>query len=231
MPLNRILAQPSVSLAHSSPVDASTEMTSEVSEVCEIQLGPPLSDGPPWRWATEQGEPQEGSEHELIRQLASGKVPPYALVWKAGWGEWLPAMQVAELAALAFPVASVAGTRSARPSSIPGDIPPVPVSEYPRLRLLAKAHPLGLPLHQECPEQEVITSEVPAAAMLQAARVMTEPSPPANLGLDVAVERASRRPEATLPFMPSFMPESEEWSARRRPGLRRRWLPSSGFRV
>lgn len=193
-------------------------MTSEVSEVCEIALEPlPLNEQPLneqllsqqlWHWATEEGEPQEGSEEELTRQLASGKVPPYALVWKAGWGEWLPAMQVAELAAVAFPVASVAGTRSARPSSIPG-IPPVPVSEYPRLRLLAKAHPLGLHLQQECPEQEVITSEVPAAAMLQAARVMTEPSPPANLGLDVAIERASRRPEATLPFMTG----SDEWSA------------------
>jgi hypothetical protein len=214
MPLNRILPKPSASLAQSSPVDGSTEMTSEVSEVCEIRLDPPLSDEQlsdrqQWRWATEQDQPQEGSEDELIRQLASGKVPPYALVWKAGWGEWLPAMQVAELAALAFPVASVAGARSARPSSIPGDIPPVPVSEYPRLRLLAKAHPHGLPLHQECPEQEVVTSEVPAAAMLQAARVMTEPSPPANLGLDVAIERASRHPEATL----RFMPESGEWSA------------------
>lgn len=194
-------------------------MTSEVSEVCEIKLEPspfdpqPFDPQPghpqPWRWATEDGEPQEGSESELIQQLASGQVPPYALVWRAGWGEWLPAMQVAELAAVAFPVASVAGTRSARPSSIPGSIPPVPVSEYPRLRLLAKAHPLGLPLSQECPEQEVITSEVPAAAMLQAARVMTEPSPPANLGLDVALERASRRPEATLPFTPG----SDEWSS------------------
>lgn len=206
--INRILAQPSASQAQPSSVGASLEMTSEVSEVCEIKLEPRLLERQ-WRWATEEGEPQEGAEEELVAQLASGKVPPYALVWKAGWGEWLPAMQVAELAVAAFPVASVAGARSARPSSIPGSIPPVPVSEYPRLRLLAKAHPLGLPRSRECPEQEVITSEVPAAAMLQAARVMTEPSPPANLGLDVALERASRRPEAMLPFMPG----SDEWSA------------------
>lgn len=190
-------------MAQPSPVDAAHEMTSEVSEVSAIKLGAPL-----WRWATEQGEPQEGSEEELVRQLASGRVPPYALVWRAGWGEWLPAMQVAELAAAAFSVASVAGTRAARPSSIPGSIPPVPVSEYPRLRLLAKAHPLGVPASLECPEQEVITSQVPAAAMLQAARVMTEPSPPIDLGLDVAIERASRRPDAPL----AFLANEDEWS-------------------
>ncbi|HTV19410.1 MAG TPA: DUF4339 domain-containing protein, partial [Polyangiaceae bacterium] len=100
-------------------------MTSHVS------VSPPM-----WRWAIEDEEPQTGTEDELIRQLAGGRLPPYALVWREGWGEWLPAMQVEELAE-AFPEASALGTRTARPSSIPG-IPPVPISDYPRLRHLAK---------------------------------------------------------------------------------------------
>jgi hypothetical protein len=144
-----------------------------------------------WRWATEGGEPEQGTEQELVLGLATGQVPPYALVWRAGWGEWLPAMQVPELAA-AFPVQGAA-PRSARPSTVPG-VPPVPVSEYPRLRLLAKQTPLGILSEYDCPEREVVTSEVPIAAMLEAARVMTEPTPPPNLGLELAVGRGNQRP-------------------------------------
>lgn len=158
-------------------------MTSHVS------VSPPL-----WRWALEDDEPREGTEDELIRQLASGRLPPYALVWREGWGEWLPAMQVEELVE-AFPEAWALGTRAARPSSIPG-IPPVPISEYPRLRHLAKAAPFGWPDgFEEVPEQEVITSEVPVAALIEAARAMTQPSPPRDLGLQEAV-RASRAPDS-----------------------------------
>ena len=79
-------------------------------------------------------------------------------------------------------------------------VPPVPVSEYPRLRLLAKQTQLGVATEFECPEREVITSEVPAAALEEAARVMTEPSPPVDLGLDLAVTRASQRLGAVAPF-------------------------------
>ena len=50
-----------------------------------MSVSPPL-----WSWAVEDGEPQMGTEEALIRQLASGQLPPYALVWREGWGEWLP---------------------------------------------------------------------------------------------------------------------------------------------
>src|SRR3954453_405897 len=90
-----------------------------------------------WRWATENGLPREGTEDELVEQLATGQLPGFALVWKMGWGEWLPAMQVAELA-VALPFEPIPGRRTARPSNMPGVVPPIPVSEYPRLRLLAK---------------------------------------------------------------------------------------------
>jgi hypothetical protein len=175
-------------------------MTSQVS------VSPPF-----WRWAVDGDEPKTGTEDELIRQLASGRLPPYALVWRDGWGEWLPAMQVEELAE-AFPEARALGTRTARPSSVPG-IPPVPVSEYPRLRHLAKAAPLGWPDGFEGPEQEVITSEVPAAALREAARVMTQPSPPRDLGLQQAIERASRMPPPFAAF------EDEQATPTSRPAL------------
>lgn len=168
-------------------------MTSQVS------VGPPL-----WRWAVEGAEPEVGTEDDLIRQLASGSLPPYVLVWREGWGEWLPAMQVAELAE-AFPEASAIGTRTARPSVVPG-IPPVPISEYPRLRHLAKEAPCGWPDGFEGQEQEVITSDVPAAVLIEAARVMMQASPPRDLGLQQAIERASRVP----PLAASFPWPSEE---------------------
>src|SRR5689334_6620455 len=156
---------------------------------------------PLWHWVVEGSEPRTGPEDELVQQLATGRLPPYALVWREGWGEWLPAMQVEALAE-AFPDAGVGGAgslckRTARASVIPG-IPPVPVSEYPRLRHLAKATPLGWPDGFEGPEQEIITAEVPPAIMLEAARVMTEPSPPIDLGLQRAIDRASRLPPEPL---------------------------------
>jgi hypothetical protein len=38
------------------------------------------------------------AEQELIAELSAESLPNYTLVWKKGWLEWLPAMQVAELA-------------------------------------------------------------------------------------------------------------------------------------
>jgi uncharacterized protein DUF4339 len=160
----------------------------------QLSASPPL-----WHWAVDGDEPQTGTEDELIRQLSTGRLPPYALVWREGWGEWLPAMQV-EVLADAFPDVSAIGTRTARPSSIPG-VPPVPVSDYPRLRHLAKGAPLGWPDGFEGPEQEIITAEVPEVALIEAARAMTQPNPPLDLGLRQAVERASRAPQQA-PFFP-----------------------------
>jgi hypothetical protein len=170
-----------------------------------MSVSPSLSPSE-WRWVLEDDEPHVGTEDELIRQLASGRLPPYALVWRQGWGEWLPAMQVEELSE-AFPEAASIGTRTPRPSSIPG-VPPVPISEYPRLRHLAKAAPFGWPDgFEEGQEYEVITSEVPAAALIEAARVMTQPSPPRDLGLHEAV-RASRAPDGpTQSYPPQSYPQ------------------------
>lgn len=172
-----------------------------------------------WRWATENGVPREGTEDELVEQLASGQLPGFALVWKMGWAEWLPAMQVAELA-VALPFEPISGRLTPRPSNMPGMVPPIPVSEYPRLRLLAKqslrqtrpsflppggragqrgpqAAQYGVAVQFDGPEHEVITSQVPADALLEAARAMTEPSPPLNLGLAAAVDRGSEQGRAS----------------------------------
>src|SRR3954469_2385536 len=70
-------------------------------------------DGDAWAWATEHGAPEWASTEQLLSWLARGELPAHALVWKPGWGEWLPAMQVVELAA-AFPSVTAGSRRVAR---------------------------------------------------------------------------------------------------------------------
>jgi hypothetical protein len=114
-------------------------------------------------------------------------------VWKQGWGEWLPAMQVAELAT-AFPRVTPGSRRVARAAPSSATPPAVPVAHYPRLRLLAKdvlsesplppavAAPDHAPTHAERRtlrdrdqlQQDLVTSQVPAAVMLEAARAMQQ---------------------------------------------------------
>lgn len=50
-----------------------------------------------WRWADADGVQHVASQWDLVASLASGALPPYTLVWRAGWVTWLPACQVLEL--------------------------------------------------------------------------------------------------------------------------------------
>jgi len=149
-----------------------------------------------WAWATEHGAPEWASTEQLVSWLARGELPPHVLVWKPGWGEWLPAMQVAELA-VAFPSVTPGSRRVARAAPEGTETPPaVPVEHYPRLRLLAKdvlgesplppARAISNALEPaqvgrralrdlDHLQKDLVTSQVPAAAMLEAARTMKRP--------------------------------------------------------
>lgn len=164
-----------------------------------------------WAWATEHGAPERASAEQLVSWLARGELPPHTLVWKPGWGEWLPAVQVAELSA-AFPNVTPGNWRAARwtrePSWAP---PPVPVAQYPRLRLLAKdvvgrttTAPFSIVPQSVAPapggrralrdldrvQHDLVTSQVPVAAMLEAARAMKRLNPdvPRHRALEARVE-------------------------------------------
>ncbi|MEO8180705.1 MAG: DUF4339 domain-containing protein [Deltaproteobacteria bacterium] len=167
----------------------------------------PSGDEEAWTWATEHGAPQRASTEQLVSWLARGELPPHTLVWKPGWGEWLPAMQVVELAA-AFPRVTRGSRRMSRLAPDDAETPPpVPVAHYPRLRLLAKDVLAESPLPPATTvsqslapaqagrrvlrdldhvQQEVVTSQVPAAAMLEAALAMK------RLGTPVTPSRAER---------------------------------------
>jgi hypothetical protein len=84
-----------------------------------------------WHWVSEDGSEREVSEEELIAGLSSEHVPVYALVWREGWGEWLPAMQVAELS-WALPAGQADNPR--RPSSGSHQKPVPNLASYPLLR-------------------------------------------------------------------------------------------------
>jgi hypothetical protein len=71
-----------------------------------------------WAWATRQGVAQWASTEQLVVWLGRGDLPPHTLVWKPGWREWLPAVQLAELAA-ALPPVEPGGRSGAQPASNP----------------------------------------------------------------------------------------------------------------
>jgi hypothetical protein len=148
-----------------------------------------------WTWATEHGQPESAPTEQLVGWLSRGELPPHTLVWRPGWGEWLPAVQVLELAA-AFPDVTRGSRRVARAASgAQGTPPPVPVAHYPRLRLLARdvagqstragAQSSVVPVPSERRalrdldhlQRDLVTSQVPVAAMLEAARAMQGQSP------------------------------------------------------
>jgi hypothetical protein len=151
----------------------------------------PGDDSVVWAWATEHSAPERATTRELVSWLARGELAPHTLVWRPGWGEWLPALQVAELAA-AFPQLTPGNRRKAQAAPAGSNLPPpVPVGHCPRLRLLAKdvvtgSSPFTSVSQGLAParagrrsfhdldelQQDVVTSQVPAAAMLEAARAM-----------------------------------------------------------
>ena len=144
-----------------------------------------------WAWATEYEAPQWASTVQLVSWLARAELPPHTLVWKPGWAEWLPALQVAELAD-AFPRVSPGRRRVARVAmQAAAAPPPVPVAQYPQIRLQTKdalressaEHPVlvargfapteyVLVKYRDGDVAQQVTKQVPAASMLEAALAM-----------------------------------------------------------
>jgi hypothetical protein len=193
-----------------------------------------------WAWATEHRAPERASTQQLIYWLARGELAPHTLVWRPGWGEWLPALQVAELA-IAFPQVTRGNRRVAQAATAGSNTPPpVPVGHCPRLRLLAKdvvtgsvpftAEPQGLAparagrrsLHDlDELQQDVVTSQVPAAAMLEAARAMKAlgpagaPSPAERWGrLDLGTFGEPPPPSGAAEPMLRAVPEGSRSASR-----------------
>src|SRR5215510_14944670 len=50
-----------------------------------------------WRWVDIGGEQHKVRQDDLVAALRRARLPPHVLVWRSGWGEWLPAANVGEL--------------------------------------------------------------------------------------------------------------------------------------
>jgi hypothetical protein len=90
-----------------------------------------------WRWADADGAQLPIDEWDLVGSLSNGSLPPYTLVWRKGWADWLPACQVGELSS-ALPAgqaeAAVAPTLDATVTE-----PPAPPLERYKAKLTRDA--------------------------------------------------------------------------------------------
>jgi len=187
-----------------------------------------------WAWATEYEAPQWASTVQLVSWLARAELPPHTLVWKPGWAEWLPALQVAELAD-AFPRVSPGRRRVARVTfEAAAAPPPVPVAQYPQIRLQTKdalreslaEHPVlvargfapteyVLVKYRDGDVAQQVTKQVPAASMLEAALAM-QPSQAARRNesrhWSTAARAETSLPPPTLP-PPTLSPLAVELGA------------------
>ncbi len=90
-------------------------------------------DNQEWSWVGEDGSEHAGDESELSFALSSEELPAHILVCRKGWGEWLPAMQVAELQ-WALPAGRADNPR--KPTM--GHRPKPPLELYPSLKKRAR---------------------------------------------------------------------------------------------
>lgn len=129
-----------------------------------------------WHWVAEDGSEHELSEEQLIAGLSSEQVPVYALVWREGWGEWVPAMRVVELA-WALPAGGADVPHKPKPGD--GSRPTPDLSIYPTLRDRARRIRTGeLQPNANLPQPR---SPAPVSKRLEApppSRALGLPKPP-----------------------------------------------------
>ncbi len=160
-----------------------------------------------WRWVDVDGAQKPIDEWELVSSLSTGALPAYTLVWRAGWAQWLPACQVAELSS-AVPSEHREAPVEPEVDEARTEAPPPPLEKYERYRtrqaasqLLGSRRPPS-PATVPPPPPAAGSSAgrgVSAAASLMGKAAGTPPPPPPP---------PARRPMPTLieqPVAPSSM--------------------------
>jgi hypothetical protein len=159
-----------------------------------------------WRWVGEDGAQKSVSERELVAELSSEALPNYTLVWRKGWAEWLPAMQVRDLA-WALPTGKADALASPREQRDDRPPPAPPVYRYPVLKRRAQN------LRSDHPAPPRPTSPAPPAPAVSAPdpSAPSEPTvpksipPPRPAAAAIRAEATQREPQA-VPSEPPLEP-------------------------
>jgi hypothetical protein len=148
-----------------------------------------------FHWLASDGKRLSGSKRDLLTALHEGALQPTALVWRAGWAEWLPANRVAALAG-AIPEANREAVQEPKrdpaivtPPAIPSErtpavVPRAPVSAAPRSSLSpGRAQPPPAPVRAKPsappPPKRELTPPT-AAANAASARAILPNAPATN---------------------------------------------------
>lgn len=175
-------------------------------------MSEPSDDANRWSWVTPDGKTVTGAKGELMLALRGERLPASTLVWRNGWGEWLPASRVTELKSVLPPGAAepaqapkLSGAQSppaaVRAAPGPSRPPPAPVRNRPATSRPPPAPVRSKPERQplEIPGPRVPTAAGPVAA---APGAVTRPRGVSILGPHreqmAANSAASRAPLPTL---------------------------------
>ncbi len=149
-------------------------------------MSEPSDDANRWSWVTPDGKTVTGAKGELMLALRGERLPPTTLVWRSGWGEWLPASRVTELKGVLPPGAAeparapkLTGSLAApapapaRGAAGPSRPPPAPV----RNKGPATSRPPPAPVRAK-PERQLL--EIPGARVPTASGAVAATSPGAT---------------------------------------------------
>ncbi len=190
------------------------------------------ADDSTWRWIAPDGQEHSGSKWDLVAQLSAGSLPPKTFVWRSGWGEWLTASKVAELAS-ALPAGSAEPPTKPAPSRDPNKVPPRPtaapggafttVGAAPRTATTKFVRPqispprIVLPSEQRPPKPPEPEPPPPSSFGTIGSKLKPPPKPQRESRSPFAPERGTSAYEGARRPMPTLSEEAAPATATLRP--------------
>jgi hypothetical protein len=165
-----------------------------------------------WHWADADGVVSIVDEWELISSLSTGTLPPYTLVWRETWKEWLPACQVSELGNV-LPRDQVEKSVTPLKDKAMKEPPPPPTDKYQTYKareaatkLLGKARALRTPI----PPPPGKGSPARPGSHVPAPPARPRPVQPTIVETTTAPATATLRPPGAVPPPPRAVPAIEQ---------------------
>ena len=186
-----------------------------------------------WRWADPSGQQRLVRTDELLAALASGVIAPNTPVWRSGWKDWKPALEVPELTSSALasangivpnipppPLFMVAVQHDYEDKSGPASRP-APTTEPPPPPRYVPSTPAGRPPNQKAMAAAVTptapVASAPPTAEAGAAGAVILAQPPTMTGLGVlpqpSIDREAVAPEKPAPRSSLLLPDDAGWES------------------